>query len=43
MPAGERRQRAARLRAAVEANDFHLWFERQLADLQEMGGERALR
>jgi trehalose 6-phosphate synthase len=39
MPTEERRQRAARLRAAVEANDLSLWFERQLADLQTIAVE----
>jgi trehalose 6-phosphate synthase len=43
MPIEERRWRAARLRAAVEANDFSDWFERQLADLQGVAAERALR
>jgi trehalose 6-phosphate synthase len=36
MPPEERRWRAARLRAAVEANDFSDWFERQLSDLEEI-------
>jgi trehalose 6-phosphate synthase len=36
MPIEERCWRAARLRAAVEANDFSDWFERQLSDLEEI-------
>jgi len=41
MPIEERRWRAARLRAAVEANDFSDWLERQLLDLEEIALRRS--
>ena len=41
MPAEERGQRAAALRAAVEANDFSRWLERQLEDLHHIAEQRA--
>lgn len=40
MPAEERRQRAARLRGAIEANDLSRWLERQLADLDRIAIQR---
>jgi trehalose 6-phosphate synthase len=41
MPAEERRRRAAALRAAVEANDFSRWLERQVEDLHDIAEQRA--
>jgi trehalose 6-phosphate synthase len=41
MPAEERRQRAAALRAAVESNDLSRWLDRQLMDLHDMAQQRA--
>jgi len=45
MPIEERRWRAARLRAAVEVNDFSDWFVGQLSDLEEIAleGRHSLR